>query len=165
MTSPVLEITNLTVAIAGGGDRANAIENISLSVMPGEIVCVVGESGSGKSVTSQAVMALLPKGQLKLASGSIKLEGDELTTKSPPDMRRVRGMRAAMVFQEPMTALNPVERCGDQIGEVLEIHTDLDASARRARVLDVMRSVHLPDPEQMIDAYPHSSPAANANAS
>ena len=155
MTAPVLEITDLTVAIVGGGDRANAIENVSLSVLPGEIVCVVGESGSGKSVTSQAIMALLPKGQLKLASGSIKLEGDELTTKSALDMRRVRGMRCAMVFQEPMTALNPVERCGAQIGEVLEIHTDLDAGARRARVLDVMRSVHLPDPEQMIDAYPH----------
>ena len=156
MTAPVLEISNLTVAITGGGgDRANAIENVSLSVMPGEIVCVVGESGSGKSVTSQAIMALLPIGQLKLASGSIKLEGDELTTKSAHDMRRVRGMRCAMVFQEPMTALNPVERCGAQISEVLEIHTDLDASTRRARVLDVMRSVHLPDPEQMIDAYPH----------
>ena len=155
MAAPVLEVTNLTVAIAGGGDRANAIENVSLTVMPGEIVCVVGESGSGKSVTSQAVMALLPKGQLRISGGSIKLEGDELTTKSQPAMRAVRGKRAAMVFQEPMTALNPVERCGDQIAEVLEIHTDLDAKARRARVLDVMRSVHLPDPEQMAEAYPH----------
>ena len=155
MASPVLEITDLTVAIAGGGDRPNAIEQVSLTVMPGEIVCVVGESGSGKSVTSQAVMALLAKGQLRISAGSIKLEGDELTTKSPPEMRAVRGKRAAMVFQEPMTALNPVERVGDQIGEVLEIHTDLDAKGRRARVLDVMRSVHLPDAEQMIDSYPH----------
>ena len=155
MASPVLEISNLTVSISGGGDRANAIENISLTIMPGEIVCVVGESGSGKSVTSQTVMALLPKGQLAITSGSIKLEGDELTTKSPVEMRRVRGKRAAMVFQEPMTSLNPVERCGDQIAEVLEIHTGLDTDARRTRVLDVMRSVHLPDPEQMADAYPH----------
>ena len=155
MASPVLEITDLTVAIAGGGDRPNAIEQVSVTVMPGEIVCVVGESGSGKSVTSQAVMALLAKGQLRISAGSIKLEGDELTTKSPPEMRAVRGKRAAMVFQEPMTALNPVERVGDQIGEVLEIHTDLDAKGRRARVLDVMRSVHLPDAEQMIDSYPH----------
>ncbi len=156
MASPVLEIRDLTVAIAdSGGDRTNAIEQVSLQVMPGEIVCVVGESGSGKSVTSQAVMALLPKGQLMIASGSIKLEGDELTTKSPSEMRAVRGKRVAMVFQEPMTALNPVERCGDQIAEVLEIHTDLDAKGRRARVLEVMRSVHLPDPEQMADAYPH----------
>ena len=155
MADPVLVITDLTVAIAGDGDRANAIEKVSLTVMPGEIVCVVGESGSGKSVTSQAVMALLPKGQLRIASGSIALEGDELTTKSQPAMRAVRGKRVAMVFQEPMTALNPVERCGDQIAEVLEIHTDLDAKARRVRVLEVMRSVHLPDPEQMAEAYPH----------
>ncbi len=156
MAAPVLEIKDLTVAIVGsGGDRPNAIEQVTLDVKPGEIVCVVGESGSGKSVTSQAVMALLPKGQLKIASGSIKLEGEELTTKTQAQMRDIRGMRVAMVFQEPMTALNPVERCGDQIAEVLEIHTRLDAVERRARVLEVMRSVHLPDPEQMIDAYPH----------
>ncbi len=155
MAQPVLEIKDLTVAISGGGDRPNAIENVTFSVGKNEIVCVVGESGSGKSVTSQAVMQLLAKGQLKIAGGSIKLEGDELTTMTPAQMREVRGMRASMVFQEPMTALNPVERIGEQIGEVLEIHTDLDASQRRQKVLDVMRAVHLPDPEQMIDAYPH----------
>ncbi|MBV1696360.1 MAG: ABC transporter ATP-binding protein [Hyphomicrobiales bacterium] len=151
----ILDIENLTVAIAGRGERANAIENVSFSVGQGEIVCVVGESGSGKSVTAQAVMGLLAKGQLKLSSGSIRLEGDELTKKSPAEMRDVRGMRASMIFQEPMTALNPVERVGDQIGEVLEIHTDLDEAGRRKRVIEVMRAVRLPDPEQMIDAYPH----------
>ena len=153
--TPVLEVRDLTVAIAGGGDRANAISGISLAVAPGEIVCVVGESGSGKSVTAQAVMALLPRGQLAIAGGSIRLEGEELTTKSEPELRRVRGRRMAMVFQEPMTALNPVERVGDQIGEVLEIHTDLDADGRRARVLEIMGAVNLPAPRDMIDAYPH----------
>ena len=152
---PVLEVRALTIAIAGDGDRPNAIEDVSFSIQPGEIVCVVGESGSGKSVTSQAIMALLPKGQLARTAGSIILEGDELTTKSPAEMREIRGKRAAMVFQEPMTALNPVERVGDQIGEVLEIHTDLDGDARRLRVLEMMRAVHLPDPEHLIDAYPH----------
>ncbi len=151
----ILDIRNLTVSIAGGGDRANAIEDISFTVGANEIVCVVGESGSGKSVTAQAIMQLLARGQLAISQGSIALEGDELTTKSPADMRRVRGKRASMVFQEPMTALNPVETVGDQIGEVLEIHTDLDAKERRKRVLDVMQSVHLPDPDQMIDSYPH----------
>jgi peptide/nickel transport system ATP-binding protein len=156
MSQPVLEITDLTVSIVGGGgDRPNAIEGVTLSVMQGEIVCVVGESGSGKSVSAQAVMGLLAKGQLERKSGSIRLNGDELTTKSPAQLRALRGTRMAMVFQEPMTSLNPVERVGDQIGEVLEIHTDLDRDARRARVLDIMRMVHLPDPEQMIDAYPH----------
>jgi peptide/nickel transport system ATP-binding protein len=152
---PVLEISDLTIAIAGGGDRANAIETVSFSVAPGEIVCVVGESGSGKSVTAQAIMALLPKGQLARTSGSIRLEGEELTATSPAEMRGVRGKRVSMVFQEPMTALNPVERVGDQIGEVLEIHTSLDRAGRRARILEIMRAVHLPEPEQLIDAYPH----------
>jgi peptide/nickel transport system ATP-binding protein len=156
MNRPVLEIEDLTVSIVGGGgDRPNAIEGVSLTVMPGEIVCVVGESGSGKSVSAQAVMGLLAKGQLGRKSGSIKLDGDELTRKSAAELRALRGTRMAMVFQEPMTSLNPVERVGNQIGEVLEIHTELDASARRARVLDIMRAVHLPDPEQMIDTYPH----------
>jgi peptide/nickel transport system ATP-binding protein len=155
MTKPILDIQNLTVTIAGGGDRPHAINDVSFAVGPNEIVCVVGESGSGKSVTAQAVMQLLAKGQLKITGGSIKLEGDELTTKSGPEMRQVRGKRAAMIFQEPMTALNPVETVGDQIGEVLEIHTDLGEAARRARVLDVMRAVSLPDPELMIDSYPH----------
>ena len=123
MTKPILDIVNLNVAIKGGGDRPNAIEDVTFSVLPNEIVCVVGESGSGKSVTAQAVMQLLAKGQLAITKGSIQLEGDELTTKTPPQMRAVRGMRASMVFQEPMTALTPVERVGDQIGEVLEIHT------------------------------------------
>jgi peptide/nickel transport system ATP-binding protein len=155
MTKPVLDVKNLTVAIKGGGDRPHAINDISFSVGASEIVCVVGESGSGKSVTAQAVMQLLAKGQLAITGGSILLEGDELTTKSPAEMRQVRGKRAAMIFQEPMTALNPVETVGDQIGEVLEIHTELDEAARRARVLEVMRAVSLPDPEQMIDVYPH----------
>ena len=151
----VLEIKDLSVAIVGGGDRSHAIASLSLKIEPGEIVCVVGEFGSGKSVTAQAVMALLPNEQLRLSSGSIRLEGEELTTKTPAEMRALRCKRIAMIFQEPMTALNPVERVGHQIGEVLEIHTDLDATARRARVLEMMHAVHLPDPEQMIDAFPH----------
>ena len=155
MTKPILDIVNLNVAIRGGGDRPNAIEDVTFSVLPNEIVCVVGESGSGKSVTAQAVMQLLAKGQLAITKGSIQLEGDELTTKSPAAMRAVRGMRASMVFQEPMTALNPVERVGDQIGEVLEIHTQDNEAERRRRVLAVMEAVRLPDPEQMIEAYPH----------
>jgi len=155
MSASVLEIANLSVAIKGVGDRPHAVRGINLSVGANEIVCVVGESGSGKSVTAQAVMGLLPKKAMEIESGSIRLEGEELTTKSDTDLRAIRGARMAMVFQEPMTALNPVERVGDQIGEVLEVHTDLDPHERRKRVLDIMRAVHLPDSEQMIDAYPH----------
>jgi len=155
MSAPVLEITNLSVAIRGRGDRPHAVRGINLSVAANEIVCVVGESGSGKSVTAQAVMGLLPKNAMAVETGSVRLEGEELTTKPDADLRAIRGTRMAMVFQEPMTALNPVERVGDQIGEVLEVHTDLDPRERRKRVLDIMRAVHLPDPEQMISAYPH----------
>ena len=152
---PVLEVDGLSVSLPKGSDRSFAIENGTFSVAPGEIVCVVGESGSGKSVTAQAIMGLLPKGQLAIAGGSIRLLGEEIARNTQAQYRALRGTRMAMVFQEPMTALNPVERVGDQIGEVLEIHTDLSAAERRRRVLDIMRSVHLPDPEQMIDAYPH----------
>ena len=155
MSAPVLEISNLAVAIHGGGDRAQAVQGIDLTVGANEIVCVVGESGSGKSVTAQAVMGLLPKGSLSVKSGSIRLAGEELTQKSEAELRAIRGRQMAMVFQEPMTALNPVERVGKQIAEILEIHTSLDAKARRERVLEIMRAVHLPDPEHMIDAYPH----------
>ncbi len=131
------------------------MENVSVAVAPGEIVCVVGESGSGKSVTAHAIMGLLPPGQLTATAGRVLLEGDDLLTKSRAEMRRIRGDRIAMIFQEPMTALNPVMRLGDQIAEVLDIHTKLNEREQRARVLDVMRSVHLPDPERMIDVYPH----------
>src|SRR5205807_5239776 len=121
----------------------------------GERGCVVGGSGAGKSVRGQGVMGLLPRGGMRVGSGSIRLQGDQLLTKSDAELRAIRGTRMAMVFQEPMTALNPVERVGDQIREVLEIHTSLDQKEQRARVLEIMRAVHLPDPEQMIDAYPH----------
>ena len=154
MSNTVLEVSNLSVAI-NGGDRTHAVQGINLTVGADEIVCVVGESGSGKSVTAQAVMGLLPKGAMQVESGSIRLQGDQLLTKSDAELRAIRGTRMAMVFQEPMTALNPVERVGDQIREVLEIHTSLDQKEQRARVLEIMRAVHLPDPEQMIDAYPH----------
>jgi peptide/nickel transport system ATP-binding protein len=152
---PVLDVQGLTVSLPRGADRVNAVENVSFAVAPGEIVCVVGESGSGKSVTSHAVMGLLPPGQLTATAGRVLLEGDDLLLKSPAEMRRIRGDRIAMIFQEPMTALNPVMKVGDQIGEVLDIHTGLSDRERRQRVLDVMQSVHLPEPERMIDVYPH----------
>jgi peptide/nickel transport system ATP-binding protein len=155
MTKPVLDVQGLTVRLPAGADRVNAVENVSFAVAPGEIVCVVGESGSGKSVTAHAVMGLLPPGQLTATAGRILLEGDDLLQKSPAEMRRIRGDRISMIFQEPMTALNPVMQVGDQIAEVLDIHTKLNERERRQRVLDVMQSVHLPEPERLIDVYPH----------
>jgi peptide/nickel transport system ATP-binding protein len=152
---PVLDVQGLTVRLPGGADRTNAVENVSFAVSPGEIVCVVGESGSGKSVTAHAIMGLLPPRQLTVAGGHVLLEGDDLLAKSRAAMRKIRGARIGMIFQEPMTALNPVMKVGDQIAEVLDIHTGLNERERRQRVLDVMGAVHLPEPERMIDVYPH----------
>ena len=155
MSAPILDIRNLTVELPKGADRRNAVEDVSFAVHPGEIVCVVGESGSGKSVSSHAVMGLLPKGQLKATGGQILLEGENVLEASPSRLRDLRGTRMSMIFQEPMTALNPVVTCGEQIDEVLRIHTDLGATERKEKVLAVMDSVRLPDPAKMYDAYPH----------
>jgi peptide/nickel transport system ATP-binding protein len=152
--APVLELKGLTVQLPRGSDRAHAIEKITLSVGAGEIVCVVGESGSGKSVTAQAVMGLLPR-ELAASAGEARLQGEDVLKATPSRLRDLRGTRMAMIFQEPMTALNPVMRVGDQIAEVLEIHTQLSEPDRRQRVLQIMRSVHLPEPERMIGVYPH----------
>ncbi|MBN8939944.1 MAG: ABC transporter ATP-binding protein [Rhizobiales bacterium] len=155
MSAPVLDIRNLSVRLPKGGDRANAVDNVSFSVNPGEIVCVVGESGSGKSVTAHSVMGLLPKGQLAPVAGEILLEGEDMLKASGSRLRALRGTRMSMIFQEPMTALNPVVTCGEQIDEVLEIHTGLSFAERKEKVLAVMDSVRLPDPAKLYDAYPH----------
>ena len=131
------------------------MRNLSLDVHAGETVCVVGESGSGKSVTSLAVMGLLPQGILKIGAGSIRVEGEDVATATPRRLRELRATRMAMVFQEPMTALNPVHTVGKQVDEVLRLHRKMSAAERRAKVLEMFRSVHLPDVERIYDAYPH----------
>jgi peptide/nickel transport system ATP-binding protein len=151
---PVLRIDNLSVSLPTGSDRHRAVDDVSLRVDPGEIVCVVGESGSGKSVTAQAIMGLLPR-ELKTDGGKILLQDESLLGASPARLRELRGTRMSMIFQEPMTSLNPVMRVGEQIDEVLQIHTDLSPRDRRKRVLDIMSAVHLPDPERILNAYPH----------
>ncbi len=151
----VLEVDGLTISLPEGADRKYAIEDVSFTVQAGEIVCVVGESGSGKSVTAHSIMGLNPTKELKPVAGKALLEGEDLLQKSEADLRKLRGERMAMIFQEPMTALNPVMKVGDQIGEMLEIHTDMDAKARETRVIEVMRDVNLPDPEQLTHSYPH----------
>ncbi|RTL68925.1 MAG: ABC transporter ATP-binding protein [Hyphomicrobiales bacterium] len=150
----VLDVRNMTVKLPPGADRPHAVEDINITVKAGEIVCVVGESGSGKSVTSFNVMGLLPRG-LKTTQGEILLEGEDILKASKERLRDLRGTRMAMIFQEPMTALNPVMRVGEQIAEVLQIHTDMSRADRRKRVLEMLNLVHLPDPERLIDAYPH----------
>ncbi len=150
----VLTVDRLTVALPPGSDRPYAVEDVSYSVGPGEIVCVVGESGSGKSVSAFTVMGLLPR-EVKPVSGIVRLESEELIGIPESRYRELRGSRMAMIFQEPMTALNPVKTIGDQIEEVLKVHTQMSASDRRARVLETIGQVHLPDPDQIVRAYPH----------
>src|ERR687892_2024307 len=153
--APVLRIEGLTIALPKGADRRHAVEDVSLVVEPRQIVCLVGESGSGKSVTAHGVMGLLPKGELTPVAGSVALQGEELLGAPESRLRDLRCMAMSMIFQEPMTALNPVMSCGQQIDEVLRTHTDLDPAARRLRILGIMRDVHLQGPEALIDAYPH----------
>ena len=151
---PVLEVQGLCIALPGGGDRANAVEQVSFSVGAGEIVCLVGESGSGKSVIAQAVMGLLPK-VLPVVGGKIWLQGEDITHAPLSRLRELRATRMSMIFQEPMTALNPVMTCGDQIDEVLRQHTQLTAEQRLTKITSILAEVLLPDPVRMIASYPH----------
>ena len=149
-----LSVEGLTIRLPRGADRENAIEDVSLSLDAGEILCVVGESGSGKSVTASAVMGLLAPG-LSIAAGRMALSGEDLRAKSPEAWRTIRGRRVAMVFQEPMTALNPLMTVGRQIGEMWRVHLNLDGKETERRALAALREVNLPDPEGALRAYPH----------
>ena len=153
--APVLEVRGLTVRLPAKADRENAVDDITFTVHQREILCVVGESGSGKSVTAHTVMGLLPRRQLRPTAGEILLQGRSLLCMSQRQIRNLRGARMSMIFQEPMTALNPVMTVGDQIEEVLEVHGGRSAQARRQRVMEVLDAVRLPEPGKLRSCYPH----------
>ncbi|MBM3511909.1 MAG: ABC transporter ATP-binding protein, partial [Alphaproteobacteria bacterium] len=155
MIEPAISIRDLSIALPAWSDRKLAVAGVSLDIGKKEILCVVGESGSGKSMMGKAILGLLPAPHVRAVGGKILFEGRDLLALSEDDLRAVRGQRIAMIFQEPMTALNPLMPVGKQIEEVLEIHTDLTPARRRERVLGLVRDVHLPDPERMIASYPH----------
>ena len=150
----VLDVRTLTIALPAGADRALAVDGASFRVDAGEIVCLVGESGSGKSVIAQAVMGLLPTA-LRVTGGQALLDGEDVLATSEARLRELRCTRMSMIFQEPMTALNPVMSCGNQIDEVLAAHTALSAGDRRSRMLEILRDVQLPEPQRMIASFPH----------
>ncbi|MGO4666752.1 ABC transporter ATP-binding protein [Bosea sp. 2RAB26] len=152
--TPILVLDDVSVKLPAGADRSHAMANVSLSLAANEILCVVGESGSGKSMTANAIMRLLPGG-VAIDGGRILFEGRNLADVSEAEMRKVRGAGIAMIFQEPMTALNPLRSIGDQIGEMFEIHTDLPAGEIRTRVLALLDEVRIPDPASALKAYPH----------
>ncbi|AOO80418.1 ABC transporter ATP-binding protein [Bosea vaviloviae] len=153
-TPPVLSIENLTLALPALADRAHAVEGVTLAIAPGETLCVVGESGSGKSMIAHAVMGLLPKA-VKPAGGAIRLAGRDLLSLDEEAMQDVRGREIGMIFQEPMTSLNPVMRVADQIIETFDAHGLHGASERRARAIALLTEVGLPDPPRLAKAYPH----------
>jgi peptide/nickel transport system ATP-binding protein len=155
VSDAILSIEGLTVALPAWSDRRQAVAGVSLSIRREEILCVVGESGSGKSVMGKSILGLLPAPHVRVTGGRIVFEGRDLLQASEDEMRAIRGGRIAMIFQEPMTALNPLMRVGKQIDEVLEVHTRLSAPERRKRVMAMLEDVHLADPERIIDSYPH----------
>ena len=149
-----LAVDGLTVTLPQGGDRPEAVSQVSFEVESKEILCLVGESGSGKSVIAQSIMGLLPN-TLRLSSGKIVLEKEELTRAGAARLRELRGARMSMIFQEPMSALNPVMSCAGQIDEVLRFHTSLGKARRKEKSIDLLREVALPDPERILASYPH----------
>jgi oligopeptide/dipeptide ABC transporter ATP-binding protein len=153
--SPLLQVTDLKTSFNLGRDRVLAVDGISFSVAAGETLALVGESGCGKSVTALSLLRLVPPPG-RIDSGSICFDGEELLSLPAEAMRTLRGNRMAMVFQEPMTALNPVLRIGDQIGEVLQQHQPtLTKSEVTARTIELLHQVGIPAPEQRLREYPH----------
>jgi microcin C transport system ATP-binding protein len=153
--SPLLEVCDLSVSFAVEGREIEAVRRASFQIERGESVALVGESGSGKSVTALSIMQLLPYPTARHPSGSIVFQGQELVGAPEATMRRVRGDRIAMIFQEPMTSLNPLHTIDKQVNEVLRLHKRLSRPAARARTLELLRLVGLPEAERRLDAYPH----------
>ena len=154
MNNAILTIENLTISLPKGADRPHAIQEISFELIPGEMLCVVGESGSGKSMTANAIMGLLPK-NLHVVQGHIPFGDRDIIGLSESDARKLRGSDISMIFQEPMTALNPLMKIKQQIDEVFEFHTDMTLKMRRERILALLTDVGLPEPKKIMNTYPH----------
>ena len=154
MTEPVLSVRNLQVEFKTRHATLRAIDDISFDIAKGEVLGVVGESGAGKSVTGSAVIGLIdPPG--RIAGGEIRLSGLRIDNLPPEDMRKIRGKRIGMIFQDPLTSLNPLYRIGDQIVETIRTHISLSEQAARKRAIDLLAEVGIPAPEKRIDGYPH----------
>lgn len=153
--SALLEVRGLSTRFKVEGGEFTAVDDISFSVKAGRTLGIVGESGCGKSVTSLSIMGLLPKGQGRIAAGSITFDGVDLAQLSDTEMRALRGNRIAMIFQEPMTSLNPAFTIGDQLIEGIRCHSDLGPFEARQHAIEMLRRVRIPSPERRIDDYPH----------
>lgn len=153
--NPVLQISNLEIAFKREGLFVPVIKGISYDLMPNEILGIVGESGSGKSVSSLAIMGLLPRGISKITNGNIVFENNNVATLSAKEFQHIRGKQISMIFQEPMSSLNPSLKCGFQVQEILLQHTNLTKAQAKAETLQLFEQVKLPNPEIIFDKYPH----------
>jgi len=155
VTNPLLEVDNLSVCFDTGEETLEAIDNISFTIKAGETVGLVGESGCGKSVTAHAIMRLLPQPLGRISEGSIKFNGVNLSTLSLTNLEDIRGSNIGMIFQEPMTALNPVQTIGKQISESLILHLNLSIPKALQTSIEILRRVGIPSPELKVSEYPH----------
>ena len=155
MTDPLLSVAHLNTCFEGRLGRAMAVDDVSFEIRKGETFALLGESGCGKSVTSLSLMRLVPEPAGRIVSGRVLLHGEDLMALPERDMRRVRGRRMAMIFQEPMTSLNPVLTIGDQIAEGVRLHLGLRGAEVRRKVVELLNAVGIPDPEQRLGEYPH----------
>ncbi|MBB4952898.1 microcin C transport system ATP-binding protein [Agrobacterium vitis] len=155
MSTPLLSVKDLSVVFHQGGKESLAVNHVSFDIMPGEIVALVGESGSGKSVSAASILKLLPYPAASHPSGQILFEGRDLMALNERDLRAVRGNDITMIFQEPMTSLNPLHSIEQQIGEILELHQTVTGEAARQKTLELLRQVGIREPEKRLAAYPH----------
>jgi oligopeptide/dipeptide ABC transporter ATP-binding protein len=155
VSGPLLSVRDLRTHFFTDAGVVRAVDGVSFDVAAGETLAVVGESGSGKSVTSLSILRLVPEPPGRIVGGEVTFKGRNLLTLPPAGMRAVRGKEISMIFQEPMTSLNPVFTCGEQIMEALILHERLDRRAARARTIDMLKLVGIPSPEQRVDEYPH----------
>src|ERR687893_1094211 len=154
-TSPLLSVRDLHVDFRQGGDTVHAVRGVSFDLGEKETVALVGESGSGKSVTALSVLKLLPYPPAHHPAGSIRFKGEELIDADEATLRKVRGNQVSMIFQEPMTSLNPLHTVERQVGEILDVHRGMSGVAARIRVLELLNQVGIRDPESRLGAYPH----------
>ncbi|MVA23973.1 ABC transporter ATP-binding protein [Agrobacterium vitis] len=155
MSAPLLSVRDLSVAFHQGESQSLAVDHVSFDIAPGEILALVGESGSGKSVSAASILKLLPYPAASHPSGQILFDGRDLMTLSEPALRAVRGNDITMIFQEPMTSLNPLHSIEQQIGEILELHQSLTGEAARKRTLELLLQVGIREPEKRLSAFPH----------
>ncbi len=152
---PLLNVENLKTYFFTDRGTAKAVDDVSFKLMPGQTLSVVGESGCGKSVTALSVMRLIPEPPGRIVEGKITFNGKDLIKLPEKEMRKIRGNQISMIFQEPMTSLNPVFKVGFQIGEVLRLHQRLEKKEARARTIDLLQKVGIPSPQSRADNYPH----------